>query len=421
MRHAFLTRSLTLIAPLAALLAAAGCVDDDKDEPAEFVVIGATPVPQDTNVSTSSAIVLRFNQAVDPGSYTGTNQIILVDQNNSTVAAALTPAPGGAASEFVTITPAVALAPNTTYGVAVREMTATPSGQTITAPWSMTFSTGTFVATIPGFPPFATPNPAPVSAGLPGQFTLSGRMSQARSRHQASTLQGDRVAVFGGIAPVPGGTVLSSTEIYSASTGTWSVSTANGGRGMTYSRYGHTATLLANGKVLITGGTDNNAIWDTAELYDPLTDSFGVTPAKMVLPRAHHTATKIGNGNVVLAGGFAYNVAGNATGGSSAFAVITDSIEVYDVPSGTFLNSSQTLTREKMYHTATRMPDGDIVFAGGYILPYSAAFWCPTTGMADRYSPNLAQGSGEVASLLPIGNMKTPRMNHTATLYTTGQ
>ena len=31
------------------------------------------------------------------------------------------------------------------------------------------------------------------------------------------------------------------------------------------------------------------------------------------------------------------------------------------VPSGTFLNSSQTLTREKMYHSATLLPDGRVL------------------------------------------------------------
>lgn len=421
MNHSSFLNSLKLVAPLAAALTAAGgCVDKDEDGLGEFVVINSTPAPQTTNVSTNNPLVLRFSQAVDPSSYSGTNQIILVDQANSPVPVTITPASGATPSEFVTITPAVPLATGTTYGVAVRELTRSVAGEVITAPWSAEFSTGPFVASIPGFPPFAPPNPGPVSAGAPGVFTLSGQMTTARSRQQAVRLPSGEVAVFGGVAGSPGGNVLASTEIYRPTTGTWTVSTGNLGRGMIYSRYGHTATVLSNGKVLITGGTDNSAIWDTAEIYDPLTDSFSPTPTAMTLPRAHHTATRIGNGNVVIAGGFAYNVAGNNTGGSSAFAVITDTIEVYDVPSGTFLNSSQKMTREKMYHTATALPDGDIVFAGGYILPFNAAFWCPTTGLADRYAPNLQQGVGEVASLLPIGNMKTPRMNHTATLYTSG-
>ncbi len=413
---------LVWLSPLAALLAGAGCTESSKDEPqSEFVVIGATPSDQATNADGNLPVIVRFNQPVNLDSYTGTNQIILVDGNNSPVPMQITPASGDAASEFITITPAVPFAANTTYGVAVREMVDSIHGRLITTPWAMTFSTGAFVGSIPGFPPFLTPTPTPASAGAPGTFTLSGRMITGRSRHQAARLMGGEVAVFGGLNPVPGGTVLTSVEIYRPTAGTWAASGATNGRGMRFARYGHTATTLANGKVLITGGTDNAAIWDSAELYDPFNDSFGPTATLMTLPRAHHTATRIGNGNVILAGGFAYNVAGNASGGSSSFAVITDTIEVFDVPSGTFLNSSQRLTREKMYHTATRLPGGDVVFMGGYILPYNAAFWCPTTAMTDRYSPNLAQGVGEVASLQATGSLKTPRFNHTTTLYTTGQ
>lgn len=71
-----------------------------------------------------------------------------------------------------------------------------------------------------------------------------------------------------------------------------------------------TATLLKNGKVLVTGGRglSYSAIAD-ADLYDPATGTFSAT-GNMVLPRAGHVATLLPNGNVLITG--SASVAGGA-------------------------------------------------------------------------------------------------------------
>ncbi len=78
---------------------------------------------------------------------------------------------------------------------------------------------------------------------------------------------------------------------------------------MATGRYNHTATLLPNGKVLVAGGMfdvpseNSKTILASAELFDPATGLWSPTDP-LSAPRYNHTATLLPNGKVLVAGGF---------------------------------------------------------------------------------------------------------------------
>src|SRR6478672_6466076 len=76
---------------------------------------------------------------------------------------------------------------------------------------------------------------------------------------------------------------------------------------LTTARFGHTATLLPNGKVLVAGGYNNGVeYFSSAELYDPASGTWTAT-GSLITGREYHTATLLPNGKVLVAGGLGAN------------------------------------------------------------------------------------------------------------------
>jgi hypothetical protein len=178
---------------------------------------------------------------------------------------------------------------------------------------------------------------------------------------------------------------------------------------MTAAREAHTASLLAGGKVLIAGGTNENFVGTkAAEIYDPHTRVFSST-ANMSIPRSGHTATVLANGKVLIAGGI--------ESGSQPFSrVATAKAEIYDPGTGSFSPTSN-MTAARAGHTATLLATGLVLIAGGSDLP-TAELYDPATGTFSRTGDMGQPRGSHTATLLPNGTVLiTGGANSTAELY----
>jgi hypothetical protein len=179
-------------------------------------------------------------------------------------------------------------------------------------------------------------------------FVNTGVMSNARSGHTATLLSNGKVLVAG----VDNG---ASAELYDPATGLWSATGS-----MLTARSGFTATLLADGKVLVAGGIDLNNKYNfqlsltSAELYDPVTGLWSATGG-MSQARQQHTATLLADGKVLVAGGMGYGWNGSSFIGRA---------ELFDPATGLWSTTGMMMTARK-YHTSTLLTNGKVIVAGG--------------------------------------------------------
>jgi galactose oxidase-like protein len=134
-----------------------------------------------------------------------------------------------------------------------------------------------------------------------GTFTpTQGHMETSRAFHTATLLIDGTVLVTGGLVTVARNTYadLATAELFDPANGGMFTPTQSS---LNFARDSHTATLLNDGTVLVTGGFDRNTALATAELFNP-TGTF-LRTADMATPRANHTATLLTNGAVLVTGG----------------------------------------------------------------------------------------------------------------------
>ena len=122
------------------------------------------------------------------------------------------------------------------------------------------------------------------------KWTQTGSLKTDRYSHTATLLKDGRVLVTGGTKgswyTPPGPQVLASAELFDESTGQWTAAAP-----MSTPRTGATATLLQDGRVLVAGGTTDA----TTEIYDPVADRWAPADG-LSSARSGHSATLLPDG-----------------------------------------------------------------------------------------------------------------------------
>lgn len=248
------------------------------------------------------------------------------------------------------------------------------------------------------FPTLQTTNTVSISTD-PLPLAIGGQLGAGRSEQIAILLPTNKVLVAGGTTN--GTTALKTAELYDPNTNVW---TSTGS--MAVARRGHTATLLLDGKILVTGGFDGAVESVTTEIYDPATGIWTAS-GPMTRGRKYHTASRLGDGKVLIAGGI---VATNVGDGRVA--------EIYAPLTGTFTSmpltpSTALMSSPRSKHTASVLSDGvTVVLAGGFdptvqatteVFTYNSATPTSSTWAA---GPALAQGRHDHAVSTLAGTKK---------------
>ena len=226
----------------------------------------------------------------------------------------------------------------------------------------------------------------------PGTFTPTGSMNTARYNHTATLLQNGEVLVTGGLGVNREYSVLASAELYDPKKGKWSVTGS-----MSVVRTAFTATLLQNGEVLVAGGTDYAInCYATAELYNPSTGQWTLT-GSMTQQRCLHSATLLPSGEVLVSGG-AISIYNNSN-------PTVASSEIYNPKTGKW-TATGSLNDNRASAATLLLESGEVLTAGGYSNAGNGAANTYLTS-AELYNPST--GTWSITTSMSPGPRPTQR------------
>ena len=250
-------------------------------------------------------------------------------------------------------------------------------------------------------------------------WTQTGSMRMARALDVAVLLPDGEVLAAGGetVAAPHAQTTTATAEVFNPTTAKWTLVGS-----MNVPRSAFAATLLNSGEVLVEGG-ENDATQvcicpnlGSAELYNPATKVWTPT-GSLHQTSAYQTATLLPGGDVLVAGGYRGEAfEGDPSHPSDPLA----EAEVYTTSSGTWRLTGD-LVIQRWLHTATLLADGRVLVVGGYPANVLSGL-TPTTQDAEIYNPSTTDATtGQLGSWSPVPPMPSPRAEHTATLLADGR
>ncbi|MBX0328214.1 hypothetical protein K2Z83_11055 [Oscillochloris sp. ZM17-4] len=220
----------------------------------------------------------------------------------------------------------------------------------------------------------------PAAPAAPGAIVVPGMtLPIARADHTATSLADGRVLLVGGTKARD--VFLADVTIFDPFYNTLAAVAP-----LHTARHDHSATLLQDGRVLVVGGYTLPQQWlDDAEVYDPAADRWTVIPP-LHKHGVGHTATLLRDGRVLVVGGCIGN------------GVCTDRVEIFDPYTNTWADVAP-LPSDRASHAALRLDDGRVLVAGG-----DSFMGVPSGGDALIYDP-------QTNAWAATGPMVTPRLN----------
>lgn len=253
---------------------------------------------------------------------------------------------------------------------------------------------------------FLWQNPAPVYTGVlyeprSGTWSVTGSPYVARIRPAMTNLASGSVLMAGGNVPGENSSeAVASSELYDPTTGTWRLTGH-----LNNARANPTLTLLPDGRVLAVGGAssspDGERPLNTAELFDPLSETWHLVQDRLAVPREGHFAVNLPSGRVLIGGG---------DGPRPGSGVVT---ELFDPATDTF-EATAVMNHARHSPSATLLPDGRVLVVGGFslnsldsALTYlsSAEIYDPVQGVWELVAPAAIPRAQHVAIPLPDGRV----------------
>lgn len=223
--------------------------------------------------------------------------------------------------------------------------------------------------------------------GAPGLATIRGTAS-------ATVLADGSVLVAGGgVGQIP----IAAAERFDVASGQWKATGE-----LAVARRGHGAALLVDGRVLVAGGIAQGEPLAAAEVYDPARGTWA-TVSPLSRPRVGHTLTRLADGRVLAAGGSSIETTGGTGGGQTVRPDAT--AEIFDPATGRWAPTSEPMGAARFEHTATLLDDGRVLVAGG--RGASVDGQSPPLGTTELYDP-------AIRSFVRSTDLAEPRANHTA-------
>jgi hypothetical protein len=232
---------------------------------------------------------------------------------------------------------------------------------------------------------------APAQGNTPGSWQTVGDLKDSRHGHTATLLTDGSVLVTGGEGQKAGQfPILASAERFDPQTNTFNtLDPLNEGRAL------HKAVRLQDGRVLIIGGINEDGVLASAELFDPATGRFAPVGA-MLVPRFVAVASLLPDGRVLVAGG-----------AGDDFKALA-SAELFDPATGEFQETG-SMTVPRALHTAVTLRDGRIAIIGGKDEENQSIrrieIYNPQTGTFSPMGETTPGRQGATAHLLPSGSI----------------